>query len=187
MRQVRWLELLGQYKFTIYYIFKKDNGRADALNKRLNYMIIKKESFALLAEEENGTLTNATAQLNTIISMDDGKTIKWKNGKKIIDEQNIDDCIRRHHNPLEFGHPGVNSTTAILRRSCYFKNMQARVRAYMKKCRSCQWNKHSMYTKYGPRKIIPSPDGSWQEIIIDFITKLPKSKNPATGIQYDLI
>ena len=138
MRQVRWLELLGQYKFTIYYIFKKDNGRADALSRKPDYVIIEKESFALLVEGENGTLINITAQLNAIIGMDDGKTIKWKDGKRIIDEQKIDDYIRRHHDPPEFSHPGVNGTTAILRRSCYFKNMQERIRAYVKKCKSYQ-------------------------------------------------
>ena len=76
MRQVRWSELLGQYKFTIYYTFKKDNSRVDALSKKPDYVIIKKKSFALLAEGENGTFTNITAQLNAIINMNDGKTIK---------------------------------------------------------------------------------------------------------------
>ena len=99
----------------------------DTLNKKPDYIIIKKESFAVLAEKKDGTLTNTTTQLNAIISMDNGKTIKWKNNKKIINKQNIDNYIRRHHNPLEFDHPNVNGTTIILRRNCYFKNMQTRV------------------------------------------------------------
>ena len=88
---------------------------------------MRKESFALLAEGGNRTLINITTQLNAIINMDDGKTIKWKDGKRIIDEQEIDDYIKRHHDPPEFGHLGVNSTIAILRRSCYFKNIQAQI------------------------------------------------------------
>ena len=119
--------------------------------------------------------------------MDDKKTIKWKDGKRIIDEQNIDDYIRRHHNPPEFGHPGVNGTTAILQRSCYFKNMQARVRAYVKKCRNCQQNKYSTYIKYGSQKTISLLNGPWQEITMDFITKLLKNRDLATGIQYNSI
>ena len=74
-------------------------------------------------EKENGTFTNTTTQLNAIINMDDGKTIKWKNGKRIIDEQKINDHIRKYHDPPKFGHPSVNGITAILRRSCYFKNI----------------------------------------------------------------
>ena len=37
-RQIRWSELLGQYKFKIQYISNKKNGRIDALNKKNNYM-----------------------------------------------------------------------------------------------------------------------------------------------------
>ena len=149
--------------------------------------MIKKESFILLMEGDNRIFTNTTAQLNTIISMDNRKTIKWKDGKRIINKQKIDDHIRRHHNPLEFGHPGVNSTIAILRRSCYFKNIQAHVRTYVKRCKNCQQNKYSTHTKYSSQKTILLLERLWQEITIDFITKLPKSRDPATGIYYNSI
>ena len=76
MRQVRWLKLLRQYKFTIHYTPVKNNGRVDALSRRPDYIIIKKKSFAILIEKKNGTLTNVITQLNIIISMDDGKTIQ---------------------------------------------------------------------------------------------------------------
>ena len=60
MRQVRWSELLKQYKFTIYYTPGKNNGRADTLNKKPDYIITKKESFALFTEEKNKIFTNTT-------------------------------------------------------------------------------------------------------------------------------
>ena len=31
------------------------------------------------------------------------------------------------------------------------------------------------------------PEGLWEDVSIDFITKLPKSKNSITGITYNLI
>ena len=93
--------------------------------------------------------------------MSDKKTIRWKDGKRIIDKQKIDDWIKKHHNPPEFGHPGVNGTTAILRRSCYFKNIQAQIQAYVKKYKNCQQNKYSTYAKYGPQKIIPLLNRPW--------------------------
>ena len=40
-RQCRWSELLGQYKFTIQYTLGKDNGRADALSRRSDYMNVR--------------------------------------------------------------------------------------------------------------------------------------------------
>ena len=39
-RQVRWAEIFKKYKFTIYYILKKDNSRINVFNRRLN--LIKK-------------------------------------------------------------------------------------------------------------------------------------------------
>ena len=32
-RQIRWTEILGKYKFIIYYILKKNNGRANIFNR----------------------------------------------------------------------------------------------------------------------------------------------------------
>ena len=37
-RQVRWSELLRQYKFKIQYTLGKDNRRVDALSRRSNYI-----------------------------------------------------------------------------------------------------------------------------------------------------
>ena len=51
-RQVRQLELLGQYKFKILYTLGKDNKRADALSRRLDYIIIKDVSQELILKQE---------------------------------------------------------------------------------------------------------------------------------------
>ena len=185
MRQVRQFKLLKQYKFIIYYTSRKNNGRADALNKKPDYITTKK--ILHIINKKNGTFTNATTQLNAIININNKKTIKKKNNKKIISEQKINDYIRKYHDPPKFGHPNMNSTTAILRKNCYFKNIQARVQIYIEKCKSCQQNKYSIYIKFGSRKTILLPDGSQQEIIINFIIKLPKSRDPITGIQYNSI
>ena len=37
-RQIWWLKLLKQYKFKIQYILKKENERANALNRRIDHM-----------------------------------------------------------------------------------------------------------------------------------------------------
>ena len=46
-RQVRWWKLLEQYKFKIQYILKKENERANALNRRINHMNSKKNLITL--------------------------------------------------------------------------------------------------------------------------------------------
>ena len=54
---MRWLELLEQYKFKILYTPRKNNGRADALNRRLDYIVIREVSQELILKiEDDGSL-----------------------------------------------------------------------------------------------------------------------------------
>ena len=40
---------------------------------------------------------------------------------------------------------------------------------------------------YGKTQVMELPDAPWEEITMDFITKLPKSKDPTTGVFWDSI
>ena len=188
-RQIKWAELFAQYKFTIHYTPERENGRADTLNRRPDYITNKKdESFAILQQNENGTLERNTHQLNVIIIKSKETTShRQKKGKRTVYEKDVEACIRQYYNPLEFSHLGVNGMIVILKRSCYFKRIQEKVRRYIKRCEHYQKNKHATHKKYGKTKIIPLSEHPWQEITMDFITKLPKSKDPVTRIQYDSI
>jgi hypothetical protein len=56
-RQVRWSELLGQYKFKIIYTPRKDNGRADALSRRADLIQDKDVTEKLILQKnEDGSL-----------------------------------------------------------------------------------------------------------------------------------
>ena len=55
-RQVRWFKLLRKYKFTIKRIISKDNGRADALNKRVDYMNREPREQTVLRINNNNSL-----------------------------------------------------------------------------------------------------------------------------------
>lgn len=43
-RQIRWLKLLNRYKFKIHYILSKKNERINALNRKYDYIKLKKNS-----------------------------------------------------------------------------------------------------------------------------------------------
>ena len=58
---------------------------------------------------------------------------------------------------------------------------------YIAKCTQCQRNKHSTYNKYGKMQVIRLFDVPWEEITMDFIIKLLKSKDPTMEIFYDSI
>jgi hypothetical protein len=65
---VRWSELLGQYKFKIQYTPSKDNGRADALSRRIDYMEGKEAIIhSILQTNKDGTLSARTHEFNAVL------------------------------------------------------------------------------------------------------------------------
>ena len=86
-RQVRWAELLGQYKFKIHYTLGKENGRADALSRRSNYIENKDSNErAILRQENDGSLVPNTQTLATIAKIEEPSMIN-----KIIKAYNEDE------------------------------------------------------------------------------------------------
>ena len=67
-RQSRQLEILGQYKFEIQYTLGKDNTRADALNRRPDYIEGKELiSYAILKTNLVGILSANPQKFNTTL------------------------------------------------------------------------------------------------------------------------
>jgi len=189
-RQVRWLERLGQYKFKIQYTPGKDNGRADALSRRSDHMETK-ESFNhnILKVNKDESLSANKHELNTTLRIlrDDTEEFPIKKGKLQIPTDKIDECIKEHHDEPLQGHPRVTKTLQLLRQHCQFPQMRQAVEAYIKRCLSCQQNKHGTHASYGEIQYQESPKSPWNEVTMNFIIKLPKSTDPATGDRYDSI
>jgi hypothetical protein len=61
------------------------------------------------------------------------------------------------------------------------------ITSYIKKCADCQRNKHSTHAPYGEMQPMELPEKPWTNISIDFVTGLPLSRDPATGLAYDAI
>ena len=121
------------------------------------------------------------------ILRDDQEQFPVEKGKLQVPDDKIDECIKEHHDrPLQ-GHPGVAKTIQLLRQHCQFPNIRQRVEAYIKKCLSYQQNKHNTHARYGEIQYTKPPDSPWKEVTMDFIVKLPISKDPVTQEEYDAI
>jgi transposase InsO family protein len=176
-RQVRWSETLGQYKFKIVYTPGKDNGRADALSRRTDIAGTKKiTESTILRNYEDGSLGPAQTinNLTLKIGVD-------------VPEELQEEIIRQHHDDPVHGHPGVSRTMELIQRNYQFKNMKDKVSSYIKKCADCQKNKHSTHAPYGEMQPMELPTEPWTDISMDFVTGLPWSKDPTTGLAYDSI
>ena len=67
-RQVRWSELLVQYKFTIQYTPGRENGRAYALSRRSDHMETKEIfSHSILRVNKDGSLSANKQELSATL------------------------------------------------------------------------------------------------------------------------
>ena len=65
--------------------------------------------------------------------------------------------------------------------------MRKTVTDYINNCNTCARAKHSRHKPYRKLQIPALPEQAWSLIALDFITKLPTSKEPLTGTTYDSI
>jgi transposase InsO family protein len=176
-RQVRWSETLGQHKFKIVYTPGKDNGRADALSRRSDIAGTKEIiSSTVLQQYKDGSLGPAKYVNNLMMRIGHD-----------VPEELQEQIIRQHHDDPVHGHPGVSRTMELIQRNYQFKDMKNKITSYVKKCADCQRNKHSTHAPYGEMQPMELPSEPWTDISMDFVTGLPLSKDPATGLSYDSI
>ena len=211
-RQVRWSELLGQYKFKITYTPGKDNGRADALSRRSDHMeeknvterpILKKEADGSLVPHQVLATTlqisgpdttdmivkayDNDAFAKTLQSQQPNAVLLRYQDKTYLPDACIEGVIRDHHDDPLQGHPGVSKTIELLGRGYAAPKLRARVEQYVRECIQCQRNKAARHAKYGQIQFAPVPESPWDDITMDFVVKLPKSKDPATQDAFDSI
>jgi hypothetical protein len=155
----------------------KDNSQADALSRRSDIAETKEiTNSAILKINADGSLGPAR-QLNQLII-----SIRIK-----VPEELQESIIQQHHDNPVHGHPRVARTIEQIQRNYQFKNIKEKVTSYIKKYADCQKNKHSTHAPYGEMQPIELPSKPWTNISIDFVTGLPLSKDPTTGLSYNSI
>jgi transposase InsO family protein len=181
-RQVRWSEMLGQYKFKILYTPGKDNGRADALSRRHDLAGSKTiNESAILGINKDGSL-GPSQQLNNMMLVQQKQRVP-----AYVPEELEQEVISSHHDDPLHGHPGITRTMELIKRHYEFPNMKDKISKFIKQCVSCQQNKHSTHAKYGEAQAMEPPTAPWTNITMDFVTQLPVSKDPVTDYVYDSI
>jgi hypothetical protein len=155
----------------------KDNGRADALSRRSDIAGTKEiTKSTILKIHKDRSLGPSKGLQRLKIS------IRIKVPKELQEA-----IIRQHHDDLVHRHPRVAQTIEQIQRNYQFLGMKDKVASYIKKCADCQRNKHSTHALYGEMQPIELPSEPWSDISMDFVTGLPLSKDPATGLSYDAI
>ena len=84
-------------------------------------------------------------------------------------------------------HRGINKTIELITRDFTWPGLRKTVTDYINNCDTCVKAKHSRYKPYRKLQTPTLPEQVWLLIALDFITKLPTSKEPLTGTMYDSI
>jgi hypothetical protein len=74
------------------------------------------------------------------------------------------------------GHGGAKRTTTFLNKSYYWPNLKDCAEEYVKTCLTCQQNQTLNKKQVGLLQPLPIPEGSWENVSMDFMVSLPPSK-----------
>lgn len=216
-RQARWSETLSAYDFKIRHCKGKENAWADALSRRPDLMVKEKESKTLFRQEDQTkdmVLDQQALRATRVVTAEDSlledikkETVKDEQAKRLRQNDNAiesDGMIIYHelayvpkslrhrvmqqgHDAPTSGHFGVDKTMGRITEEYYWPGMWNDIRDYIRDCETCQRNKADRHRPYGLLQPIPQLRKPWESVAMDFITKLPKSKEPQTGVEYDSI
>ncbi|GJR17335.1 putative reverse transcriptase domain-containing protein [Tanacetum coccineum] len=197
MRQCHWLELLNDYDCEIHYYPRKANIVADALSRKeqnkplrvralvmtiglnLSYQILEAQIKARKPEniknEDVGGMIRKDIPKEKLEPRADGTLCL--NGRSWLpcygDLRTM--IMHESHKSKYFIHPGSNKMYQDMKKLYWWPNMKADIATYVSKCLMCAKVKAEHQRPSGLLVQPEIPQWKWDNITMDFITKLPKS------------
>ncbi len=170
-QQVCWAKQLANYEFQIHYKKDNENGEADALSKQPDHKGVKKIHTEILSEDDKEILTKGLAA-----------TYKVKQ-TPLTDEELIQVC----HDGRADEHLEVKRIKDLVQRRHNISDLRNQITEYIVRCNLCHRNKIQRDKRYDEITQLNTPNAPWESITMNFITKLPTSKNPAWGVKFNSI
>nr|GEW82673.1 putative reverse transcriptase domain-containing protein [Tanacetum cinerariifolium] len=169
IRQRRWLELLSDYDCDIRYHSGKANVVADALTQ---IEALKPEN---LENEDIGGMIRKDIPKEKLKPLADGTLCL--NGRSWLpcygDLRSV--IMHESHKSKYSVHPGSDKMYQDMKKLYWWPNMKANIATYVSKCLTCARVK-AKHQRPSRLLVHPTiPEWKWDNITMDFITKLPKS------------
>ncbi|GKA25267.1 putative reverse transcriptase domain-containing protein [Tanacetum coccineum] len=191
MRQRRWLELLSDYDCELRYHPGKANVVADALSRKSRPKPLRVRALVMTIglnlparilnaqvearKEENYGTEDLCGMIKNLEPRADG-TLCLKNRSWIPCFGDLRALIMHESHKSKYSiHPGSDKMYQDLKKLYWWPNMKAEIATYVSKCMTCAKVK-AEYQKPSGLLVQPKiPEWKWENITMDFVTKLPKT------------
>ncbi|GJR07936.1 putative reverse transcriptase domain-containing protein [Tanacetum coccineum] len=193
MRQRRWLELLSDYDCEIRYHPGKANVVADALSQKewnkplrvralvlttgLNLPVQILNAQVEARKEENYGIEDLGGMIKNLEPRADG-TLCLRNRSWIPCFGDLRTLIMHELHKSKYSiHPGSDKMYQDLKKLYWWPNMKAEIATYVSKCLTCARVKAECQKPSGLLVQPVIPVWKWENITMDFVTKLPKTSS----------
>ncbi|KAD5317690.1 hypothetical protein E3N88_17636 [Mikania micrantha] len=189
MRQRRWVELIGDYDCAIKYHPGKANVVADALSRKETTKRVRALQLTIHSELPN-QIRNAQQEalkaenltLEAMRGMDKQLKAKGDGAYYLMNRIWIprygglrEVVMDEAHKSRYSIHPGSDKMYHDLKTTYWWPNMKAEIATYVGKCLTCSKVKVEYQKPSGLLQQPELPMWKWEQISMDFITKLPKT------------
>ncbi|GJT28548.1 putative reverse transcriptase domain-containing protein [Tanacetum coccineum] len=173
MRQRRWLELLSDYDCDIRYHPGKANVVADALSRKERIEPLRKPEN--LVNEDVGGIIRRDIPKEILEPRADG-TLCLHGRSWLPCYGDLRSVIMHESHKSKYSiHPGSEKMYQDMKKLYWWPNMKADIATYVSKCLTCARVKAEHQRPSGLLVQPEIPEWKWDNITMDFITKLPKS------------
>ena len=104
-------------------------------------------------------------------------SIDANNRIHVESEEDILNILKSRHDSPMAGHLGRARTYELISREFFWPTMRKDIYNYVDACDICQRTKSPRHKPFGLLQPLPIPSRPWSSISMDFIVKLPQSKN----------
>ncbi|GJW76740.1 putative reverse transcriptase domain-containing protein [Tanacetum coccineum] len=168
----RWLELLSDYDCEIRYHPRKANVVANALSRKERKNIKNEDVGGMLLENSKDPKKFRTEKLEPradgTLCFNDRSWLPCYGDLRTV-------IINESHKSKYSIHPGSDKMYQDMKKLYWWPNMKADITTYVSKCLTCAKVKVEHRRPSGLLVQPDIPQWKWDNITMDFITKLPKS------------
>ncbi|GJS11369.1 putative reverse transcriptase domain-containing protein [Tanacetum coccineum] len=197
MRQRRWLELLSDYDYDIHYHLGKANVVADALSRKERIKPLRVRALVMtIGLDLPKRILEAQIEAQkpeNLVNEDVGGIIRRDipkerlepraDGTLCLHSKNWIPCygdlrsviLHESHKSKYSIHPSSEKMYQDVKKLYWWPNMKADIATYVSKCLTCARVKAEHQRPSGLLVQPEIPEWKWDNITMDFITKLPRS------------